>query len=135
MSIVFINKTSATARIPRAVICRTFNRAKKLHSNKMRGKQISVVFVNAKESKKINTKYRGQSRATNVLSFPGAEDELGDIVICPSIVRNEIKEIGTNFNARVEHLFAHGLMHLLGYDHQTSGQTNIMEKEEQRIIN
>jgi ssRNA-specific RNase YbeY (16S rRNA maturation enzyme) len=73
MQINFFNEDSSTARIPRAVIYKTLKRAQKLFRRKIRNKIIGVVFVSSSESKRLNKKYRGKNRATNVLSFESRE--------------------------------------------------------------
>jgi probable rRNA maturation factor len=135
MNIVFINRVSSTARIPRKVILRVAKRALKRFQSNMHGKSVGVVFVSISESKKLNTTYRSKYRATNVLSFESCEQgELGDVIICPSIARKEAKELKIGFNEHILYLFVHGLLHLLGYDHKTLKQETIMEKLTQKII-
>ncbi|MAG28752.1 rRNA maturation RNase YbeY [bacterium] len=135
MQINFINQASNTARIPRVVILRAFKRAQKLFSRKIGNKSIGVVFVGRSESKNLNAKYRGKNRATNVLSFELKEkNELGDIIICPSIARQEALNLNIGFNEHIVYLFSHGLLHLLGYDHKTNKEDKKMEKLIQKII-
>ncbi|MBU2575997.1 rRNA maturation RNase YbeY [Patescibacteria group bacterium] len=135
MRIVFINQVSGTARIPRAVLLALAARTQKLFKQKMRGKSLCAVFASARESKKLNSKYRAKKRATNVLSFESAEaDELGDIIICPEIARKESGAMRAGFNWWVSYLFVHGLLHLIGYDHKTKSEENKMDKLIQKII-
>lgn len=136
MQISFINKVGQTARIPRAVIlhladiaCANIN--KKENSKKL----LSVVFVSRAESKKLNCQYRRQAKPTNVLSFlSDNEDELGDIIICSSIARQEALKQEVGVNKRITYLFVHGFLHLSGYDHKTTKQAEKMEETAERIL-
>ncbi len=79
---------------------------------------VSLSFVSKSEMKKLNKKYRRMDKPTDVLSFNMNEGRmLGDIMICPSEARKNAKEYGSSFSAEIERLFAHGLLHLLGFDH------------------
>ena len=121
VKITFINQVAITARIPRAVICRTLKKAERLYPSRLTGQRLSLVFMAAADVKKLNSRYRGKNKPTNVLSFattgPG---ELGDIIICPAMARGEAIARGESFLARVNYLFTHGLLHLLGFDHNNN---------------
>ena len=74
---------------------------------------ISLAFVGKEEIQKLNKKYRKKNKPTDVLSFNLDEkDCLGDIVICPDVVREKGEEM--------LEVFIHGILHLLGYDHERS---------------
>ena len=101
---------------------------------------ISLVLVSAGEIRKLNKNYRHKDKITDVLSFPakegrvvpgGTRGELGDIFICPAAVKKTFKK---DFQRRLNHLFLHGTLHLLGYDHATNKKANEMEKLEERIL-
>ena len=104
------------------------------------GGALAVVFVDGSESKKINKAYRRKNKATDILSFPtrdgasfpgGARGELGDIFICPALAK---KKFGNAWKERVNYLFLHGVLHLLGYDHKTGEEALKMEKLEKQIL-
>ena len=84
----------------------------------------------------MNEAYRGIARETNVLAFPSMEWledgslSLGDLVICPKIVRKEAKAQGKSTKDHFLHLLLHGMLHLFGYDHQTARQAKTMESRE-----
>lgn len=90
---------------------------------------LSIAFVDEKTSKKINSKYRNKNKPTNVLSFP-LHLESGEIVLCPSIIKKEIKDrrknIKKNFREYLGFLVIHGMLHLEGMDHGSTME----EKEE-----
>lgn len=107
-----------------------------------RQSDVSVRIVDEDESRTLNKQYRQQDNATNVLAFPAAmvglpEDEqelLGDLVICGPLVEREAEEQGKSAAGHWGHLLVHGMLHLLGYDHETSSQATEMETMERRIL-
>ena len=82
----------------------------------------------ARESRALNRDYRGKDKPTNVLSFPAPTLRarqrqrralpLGDLVICPQVVRREARAQGKTAQAHWAHLVVHGTLHLVGYDHE-----------------
>ena len=91
------------------------------------GYELSLVFVGDKLSRSANSKYRGQDKATNILSFPYSKTE-GEILIDLNIVTKEAKDSAQKLDNYLVYLFIHGLIHLKGFDHGSR-----MEKEEQKI--
>ncbi len=91
-------------------------------------REISLSFVEAAEIQDLNNKYRDKNYSTDVLSFP-AEDPhtLGDIVICIEKAESQARELGHSLDREIAFLFVHGLLHLLGYDHEIS-------QEDERIM-
>ncbi|MCW8901067.1 MAG: rRNA maturation RNase YbeY [Gammaproteobacteria bacterium] len=102
--------------------------------------ELTVRFVSEEESAELNEQYRHKTGATNVLSFPfeaPAEVELnllGDLVICSDVVKKQAKEQQKQELAHWAHMIVHGMLHLLGYDHQTDAEANIMETKEIHIL-
>ena len=88
----------------------------------------------------LNSQYRHKAYPTNVLSFPFDMPDieetpfLGDIVICASVVNEEAIEQNKLPEAHWAHMVVHGTLHLLGYDHETEADANIMEPEETHIL-
>jgi probable rRNA maturation factor len=84
----------------------------------------------------LNNEYRGKNQVTNVLSFPSEipveidEAILGDIVICVEVVREEAIVGDKAFADHLTHMVIHGILHLLGYDHDDLGAANKMESIE-----
>ena len=102
--------------------------------------ELSVRIVDEQESKSLNEKYRGASGPTNVLSFP-FDDTLpvpipliGDLVICAPVVAREAQQQNKAVDAHWAHMVIHGVLHLLGYDHQQEQQATIMESLETDIL-
>lgn len=88
-------------------------------------KEVSVAIVNSYEIEKINSKYRNINQPTDVLSFEGEDDILGEIIICP----DEIQKNGENFDDELKRVLIHGTLHLLNYDHEKD-QGAMIEKQE-----
>jgi probable rRNA maturation factor len=102
--------------------------------------QLTIRIVDEAESAELNERFLGKQGPTNVISFPyepipGIPDNiLGDIVICAPLVVKEADEQDKTILAHWAHLVIHGLLHLLGYDHQTDKEAEEMEKLEVKIL-
>jgi probable rRNA maturation factor len=102
--------------------------------------ELVVRIVNAAESAALNETYRHKQGPTNVLSFPFEApapietDLLGDIVICAPVVVQEAATQNKAVQAHWAHMVIHGVLHLLGYDHQEDSQAKQMEILETRIL-
>ena len=105
-----------------------------------RGKELGVRIVGTAESRRLNARYRGRDRATNVLSFPaptlpdGPGQPLGDLVICAAVLRGEAREQGKSLKAHWAHLVVHGALHLIGYDHEHAAEASRMERREVAVL-
>lgn len=106
---------------------------------------VSLRIVTAKESQQLNAHWRGKNKSTNVLSFPVdnealeamSEDgafSLGDLAVCAQVVNSEAKEQQKEAAAHWAHMVIHGVLHLLGYDHETSRDAKVMEAIEIAIL-
>jgi probable rRNA maturation factor len=89
----------------------------------------------------LNGTYRGQAKPTNVLSFParvptpkGAPRFLGDVILAAETVATEARDLGIPPTHHLQHLTVHGLLHLLGYDHETDDEASHMEALETAIL-
>jgi len=102
--------------------------------------EVSLRIVGAREGRAVNHRYRGRDYATNVLSFPAELPQgiksplLGDIVICAPVVAREAREQGKSVRDHYAHLTVHGVLHLLGFDHQNEGDATKMEALETRVL-
>lgn len=84
---------------------------------------ISVAFVGKKEIKAFNKKYRKKNKPTDVLSFIYFNSKKilsGEVIICPKIVEENAKQSGYDFKLEIMKVLIHGILHLLGYDHEKS---------------
>ena len=101
---------------------------------------IAIRVVDEREGRSLNHHYRGKDYATNVLSFPAELPEgvalplLGDLVICAPVVAREAAEQGKPLNAHYAHLTVHGVLHLLGLDHEDEREAEAMEAIERAIL-
>ena len=111
--------------------------------------EISVRLTSDEEVHQLNLQYRGKDKPTNVLSFPMVQADLletvslnsddgelllGDIVLAHGVCAREAGEKGVTLDAHASHLIVHGLLHLLGYDHQGSVEAEHMESLERDIM-
>jgi len=103
---------------------------------------VDVIFVDDKFMRQLNKKFTKRNRTTDVLSFGmrGGEPEaieypsLGDIYVSLDQAKRQAEEYGVGFEEEVERLVAHGLLHLLGYDHANKKEENIMRKKEEMYL-
>lgn len=104
------------------------------------GHEISVLLVGERRSRTLNAHYRGRDKSTNVLSFPAprvparSSGLLGDLVICPAVLRAEARAQQKDVRAHWAHMVVHGLLHLMGYDHQREPDARRMERREVRVL-
>ncbi len=101
--------------------------------------EISISFVNNKEIKELNKKYRGKDYPTDVLSFPLNEEVegliiLGDIIVSIDKVIQQSEEYNHSFERELTYLIIHGMFHLLGYDHLIEEDKKIMRGKEKKIV-
>ncbi len=102
--------------------------------------ELAIRLVDEAESQQLNREYRGKDRPTNVLSFPAdlpsvvASPLLGDLVICAPVVLREAKEQGKTEEAHWAHMVVHGVLHLVGYDHQNEQEAAEMEGIEAALL-
>ena len=113
--------------------------------------ELTIRVVGAAESRRLNRIWRNKDKPTNVLSFPAATlspgksgepprfparhfAELGDLAICAPVVAREAREQGKTLQAHWAHMVVHGVLHLLGYDHETDRDAEVMEARETKIL-
>ena len=101
--------------------------------------ELCVRVVDKAESRRLNDQYRHKDAPTNVLSFPAGIDlpealVWGDVLICAPVVEHEAAAQGKRYDDHFAHMVVHGVLHLLGYDHQTAGEAATMERLEIAIL-
>ncbi len=97
--------------------------------------EVSITLVDDKQIHKLNRKYRGINKPTNVLSFELGDDVLlGDVFISLDTVKREAKDAGISVEEHVAHMVVHGVLHLQGYDHIKDSEAKIMENKEIQIL-
>ena len=103
--------------------------------------ELVVRLVSPVEIQVLNKEYRSKNQVTNVLSFSSdipleiGETILGDVVICVDVVREEAVLGGKVFSGHLSHMAIHGILHLLGYDHDDLPSANKMEGIEIEFLN
>ncbi|WP_368744538.1 rRNA maturation RNase YbeY [Desertibaculum subflavum] len=132
-----------------AALCREAAAAALARGRAGRGRHsIAFLLTDDAEMRRLNRRYRGKNKPTNVLSFPAMPDErvaaggtipgtarhLGDVALALETVRREAKEQGKTVRSHVSHLAVHGVLHLIGHDHQNDAEAEAMEALETRIL-
>jgi len=106
--------------------------------------EISILFVDDTQIEKLNRQYLGRSGSTNVISFPMAEGSfaevnqhlLGDVVISLETARSQAVESNISLEEMIDYYLIHGILHLLGYDHEKSdSEAKIMQEKEKELFN
>lgn len=98
---------------------------------------VTILLTDDDSVAALNERFRGKAGPTNVLSFPAPdnpEDHLGDIALAYGVCAREAAEQGKPLAHHLQHLVAHGVLHLLGYDHLTEAEAEEMEALERRLL-
>jgi probable rRNA maturation factor len=107
------------------------------------GRELGVCTVGEAESARLNARFRGRDKPTNVLSFPTAQLPaaathaplpLGELVICPRVLEAEARAQDKTRRAHWAHLVVHGTLHLAGYDHVRAVDARRMERREITVL-
>ncbi len=110
--------------------------------NKLPAAELTIRIVDKNEITELNSTYRHKNKPTNVLSFPFDMPEelneetpiLGDIIICAEVIAEEAIAQEKTAEAHWAHMVVHGILHLLGFDHEKDQDALIMEAEEIKIL-
>jgi probable rRNA maturation factor len=95
----------------------------------------TILLTTDRKLRTLNATFRGKDKSTNVLSFPsGDPDYLGDIAIAYGVAAREAKAEGKPFAHHAAHLVVHGVLHLLGFDHERPRDARLMEPLEIEIL-
>ena len=107
--------------------------------------ELSVLLADDPTVHELNKTYRGTDEATDVLSFSQTEGEpfaqpegavphLGDVIISIDTARRQAAEYAVSLQDEVSHLLVHGVLHLLGYDHEDAAEADVMRRHEEAIL-
>lgn len=105
--------------------------------------ELSLAIVDVDEMAELNSRYRSKEGPTDVLSFgcddpcPVDSDEpitLGDVVIAPAIAEEQAAELGHTVEEELNLLLVHGVLHLLGYEHDTDDDAAVMQERERALL-
>lgn len=123
-----------SCRVPRARLLnhmqQIVKRFGKQHKNQLSDiQELSVAFVGEAEIKKLNKIYRKKNKATDVLSF-----DYGEIIVCVPVAKKQAARHGVSLSSELELLFVHGLLHVLGFDHEKPKDNKEMREAEKSIL-
>lgn len=97
--------------------------------------EVELLITNNEHIQELNKHYRGKDKPTDVLSFSFEEEEsLGQIIISIEKAKEQAEHIGQSLEEELKFLFAHGLLHLLGYDHQKPEEEKVMLQKTYALI-
>lgn len=102
-----------------------------------RAQSLTILLADDTRLATLNARFRGKNKPTNVLSFPAAATAtgyLGDVAIAYDVTAREAREARKTLHDHSVHLAVHGVLHLLGYDHETAREARIMEPLEITIL-
>ncbi len=111
-------------------------------------KELSILFTDDRRMAELNLRYRGKTGPTDVLAFPMGDDHageagqpafesvmLGDVVVSVDTALRDADDLEQSLERTIDRLLIHGILHLLGYDHEKSSVDSIlMTKEEERLM-
>lgn len=102
-------------------------------------KELSVLLVSRDHIKQLNSRFASENEATDVLAFPMMEDDeeselLGDVVVCPEVAQGNVASLNHSLERELQVLLAHGILHLLGYDHETPTDKAQMEQRTSTLV-
>jgi len=104
-------------------VVRGLNHTKVRNQKQLKAKTITLVFLDAADMKQINKQFRGKNKPTDVLSFAAMEkDSLGELLFCLDVLKKQAKEQDHSLENEFLYMLIHGVLHLLGYDHEHSAK-------------
>lgn len=105
-------------------ICDYFLTKKLRNKSELSAKnELTLAFLGKYEMQKINKTFRNKNKPTDILSFASADrNSLGELLICPEIIKKQAKQQKHTFNDELQYMLIHGILHLLGYDHELSAK-------------
>jgi probable rRNA maturation factor len=101
------------------------------------GESVTLLLTDDETIRDLNRRFRAQDKPTNVLSFPAPQNPerfLGDIALAYGVCAREAQEQGKPLANHLQHLVAHGVLHLLGYDHENDAEAEAMENLERIVL-
>jgi probable rRNA maturation factor len=137
---VFVHNKAGRKGVPLTRSFESWVRAALAGGRRKARTQVNIVLFDEAAGRDMNRQYRGKDQATNVLSFtyePLPQETsglLGDIVMCPPVIAREAASQGKPLRDHYAHLTVHGVLHLLGHDHENPAEAARMESLEIRIL-
>lgn len=137
MEYLFINETRK--RLPKKRMSLFLNHSIKKLNNKIpkTKNQLIIVFVSKNKIRQLNKQFRGKDKSTDILSFESFEEEvLGELILCWDVLVVQAKEHSLKIEQEVCYMLVHGILHLLGYDHEKDDkQAQQMYRLQDQIYN
>ncbi|MSU75827.1 MAG: rRNA maturation RNase YbeY [Candidatus Magasanikbacteria bacterium] len=133
-SITRLVKTPVTARHINKVATTASRAEAKIHG------AVDIILVGRERMRRLNKQFRGLNRPTDVLSFAWNEDKayrgnnLGEIYLCPAVLLPQAKKWKVSFREEFSRMLVHGLLHLVGYDHDSEKKANVMFALQEKIV-
>lgn len=124
MKLNIINQSQVS--VPRSFLKKwtealVFELQKKAFPTSLKNKELILVFLDPGPAKKLNLQFRNRNYATDVLSFdPIDPQSLGELVLCPQVLKKQAKAHDLSFQMELGYMVLHGVLHLLGYEHEDS---------------
>lgn len=127
MNLMIINHSGT--RIPRQFLQRVYkkiilemkNRVSRSEYTLLNKKELVLVFLDTPAARKMNFQFRKKNYATDVLSFSSLEEGvLGELVLCPKVLKKQARQHRHSYRAELTYMILHGVLHLLGYEHETN---------------
>jgi probable rRNA maturation factor len=134
---VEIEEAAWTAALPNAEALVLAAADATLASEGAAGEGVTLLLTDDETIADLNRRFRDQDKPTNVLSFPAPQNPerfLGDIALAYGVCARESQEQGKPLSHHLQHLVAHGVLHLLGYDHENDAQADEMEGLERAVL-
>lgn len=137
---VWLRNEAGRAGVPQRRSFETWVAAALRGAHRRRRTSVNLLIADEPAARDFNRRYRGRDYATNVLSFPadplpdGNADAIGDLVLCAPVVAREAREQGKTARDHYAHLTVHGVLHLLGHEHENEAEAERMEALERRVL-
>lgn len=135
---ITVRNLDRSCRLSERSLARMAARCARLAGKK--GGELDIAFVDCRSMRRLNKRYKGSSRLTDVLSFEmdaegaGPKRPVGAIAICPGMARKNAKIFGTRFEDELALYVIHGILHLCGYDDETKAEREKMSKRQDAIL-
>lgn len=128
MEVQFFNQTTENTESAETLITHIFNLITEPH-------EMNIIFMDKPQIQELNRTYRNIDKVTDVISFPDQEDNyIGDIFICLERAQEQALDYGHSIEREIGFLAVHGYLHLLGYDHHTEAEEEIMFAKQEEIL-
>lgn len=140
ISIANLTKSKVLEKEVEEIVKKIINRLRRLKKfSFLKDVDLSIVFLEPEKIRELNKKYRKKDKPTDILSFTleRSEDKLaGEILLCSAVIKTKNYLLPTtHYSLKLNHLLAHGMLHLCGYNHKTKMEWEEMEKMAAQLTN